>query len=81
MFDWFTLSDAPVATVSEPDAIVLLKNDQDSVNALFDRFKKAGDRCAKFTIASQALTELKIHTVLEEEIFIRRCASASAGTR
>jgi hemerythrin superfamily protein len=46
-----------------------LKNDHDSVNALFDRFKKAGDRRAKFTIARQALTELKIHTVLEEEIF------------
>jgi hypothetical protein len=69
MFDWFSLSDTPVVAVSQPDAIELLKNDHDSVKDLFDRFKKAGDRRTKTKIANQALIELKIHAVLEEEIF------------
>jgi hemerythrin superfamily protein len=69
VFDWFSLSDTPVPAVSEPDAIDLLKNDHDSVKELFDRFKKAVDRRSKAKIAAQALTELKIHAVLEEEIF------------
>src|ERR1700719_2561501 len=69
MFDWFSLSDTPLAVVSKPDAIDLLKKDHDSVKALFDRFKKARDRRSKAKIAGQALTELKIHAVLEEEIF------------
>lgn len=54
---------------SQPDAIDLLKNDHDSLKELFDRFKKAVDRRAKAKIASQALNALKIHAVLEEEIF------------
>ena len=69
MFDWFSLSDTPIAAVREPDAIDLLKNDHDSVKGLFDRFKNARDRRSKAKIASQALTVLKIHSVLEEEIF------------
>jgi hemerythrin superfamily protein len=69
MFDWFTISDAPAAAISEPDAIGLLKNDHDSVKVLFDRFKNAHDQRSKAKIAGQALTELKIHSVLEEEIF------------
>jgi hemerythrin superfamily protein len=69
MFDWFSLSDTPLAVVSEPDAIDLLKNDHDSVKDLFDRFKKADDRRSKAKIAGQALTELQIHAALEEEIF------------
>jgi len=69
MFDWFSLADTPVAPVSQPDAIGLLKNDHDSVKGLFDRFKKARDRRSKAKIAAEALTELKIHALLEEEIF------------
>ena len=69
MFDWFSLSDTPVAAISEPDAIDLLKTDHDSVKELFDRFKKAGDRRSKARIANQAITALKIHTAIEEEIF------------
>jgi hemerythrin superfamily protein len=69
MFDWFPIADTNVATVSEPDAIELLKSGHDSVKDLFDRFKKAKDRRTKIKIAKQALTELKIHAVLEEEIF------------
>jgi hemerythrin superfamily protein len=69
MFDWFSITDNPVAAVSEVDAIDLLKNDHNSVKELFDRFKKADDRRSKAKIAGQALTELKIHAALEEEIF------------
>ena len=69
MFDWFALTDTPVAAATPPDAIDLLKADHDSVKELFDRFKKAGNRRSKVKIASQAITELKIHAVLEEEIF------------
>jgi Hemerythrin HHE cation binding domain len=69
MFDWFALSDATAANVSEPDAIDLLKSDHDSVKELFERFKKAGDRRSRTKIVKRALTELKIHAVLEEEIF------------
>jgi hemerythrin superfamily protein len=69
MFDWFALSESPILAVSQPDAIDLLKNDHDSLKDLFDRFKKAVDRRAKAKIASQALNALKIHAVLEEEIF------------
>jgi hemerythrin-like domain-containing protein len=69
MFDWFSLSDAPIATAGEPDAIDLLKNDHDSIKQLFDQFKKAHDRRSKAKIAKQALNQLKIHAELEEEIF------------
>jgi hypothetical protein len=69
MFDWFSLTAGPVMATSQPDAIDLLKNDHDSLKELFDRFKKAVDRRAKAKIASQALNALKIHAVLEEEIF------------
>jgi hypothetical protein len=69
MFDWFSLTDTPIAAVSEPDAMDLLKNDHDSVKGLFDRFKKAGNRRSKAKIAAEALAALKIHALLEEEIF------------
>jgi hypothetical protein len=69
MFDWFALSDSRILAVSQPDAIDLLKNDHDSIKGLFDRFKRTVDRRARAKIASQALNALKIHAVLEEEIF------------
>ncbi len=69
MFDWFPIGNAIVESVDQPDAIALLKSDHDSVKDLFDRFKKADGRRSKTKIAREALTELKIHAVLEEEIF------------
>jgi hemerythrin-like domain-containing protein len=69
MFDWFSLSDTPIAAVNEPDAIDLLKIDHDSLKELFDRFKKAKDRRSKANIARQALNQLKVHAELEEQIF------------
>jgi hypothetical protein len=60
MFDWM---------LPEDHAIALLKKDHDSVKALFEAFEDAKTPAARQKIAAQALTELKIHAVLEEEIF------------
>ena len=51
------------------DAISLLKKDHDNVKDIFDRFEKSDDREVKRELAQQALTELKVHTTLEEELF------------
>lgn len=51
------------------DAIALLKDQHRQVEDLFEQFQKtkADDRKAK--LAQQICTELKIHTMIEEEIF------------
>lgn len=50
------------------DAIALLKADHRAVEALFEKFENAkGSR--KGEIAQQICTELKVHTMIEEEIF------------
>ena len=59
MFDFLTTN----------PAIAFLKKDHDTVKELFDKFEKAKGRPAKKKIVKQALTELKIHAVLEEELF------------
>ena len=59
MFDFF---------VTNP-AISLLKDDHDRVKRLFDQFEKAKGRAARRTIVREALTELKVHAAIEEEIF------------
>jgi hemerythrin superfamily protein len=50
------------------DAIALLKADHKKVKHLFDEFEKAGDS-EKLELAQEAIKELKIHSVIEEEIF------------
>ena len=60
MFDWL---------LPEKHAVAILKKDHDVVKGLFDRFQKAEKPAAKKKIMEQALTELKIHAILEEEIF------------
>jgi hypothetical protein len=47
----------------------LLKKDHDTVKDLFDRFEAAQGRAAKKKIVDHALTELKVHAAIEEEIF------------
>jgi hypothetical protein len=59
MFDFLTTN----------PALALLKKDHDTVKELFDRFEKADGRPAKKKIVMQALTELKIHAAIEEELF------------
>lgn len=60
MFDWL---------LPDNHAIAILKKDHDTVKDLFDKFEKAERRVARTKIIDRALTELKVHAVLEEEIF------------
>jgi hemerythrin superfamily protein len=55
------------------DAVALLKSDHRTVEALFDKYKKARSAQQKADIAKQVCTELTIHTHLEEEIFYPAC--------
>ena len=66
MFDWLS---------PEDDAVAMLKRDHDAVKELFDRFEKADRPPAKKKIAQQALDHLRIHALLEEEIFYRAVRS------
>ncbi|MDP9171932.1 MAG: hemerythrin domain-containing protein [Acidobacteriota bacterium] len=60
MLDWL---------LPEKHAIAILKKDHDTVKGLFDEFEKAEGAAKKEKIIGQALLELKIHALLEEEIF------------
>jgi signal-transduction protein with cAMP-binding, CBS, and nucleotidyltransferase domain len=51
------------------DAIALLKADHRKVEALFEEFDQARRSDRKARIVEQICTELKIHTMIEEEIF------------
>jgi hypothetical protein len=53
----------------EKHAISILMKDHDIVKELFDRFEKSESAAEKEKIIADALTELKIHAVIEEEIF------------
>ena len=50
-------------------ATALLKNDHDRVKTLFDEFEAAKSRAAKVKLVRAAVTELKVHAALEEELF------------
>ena len=51
------------------DAIMLLKADHRKVEDLFEKFEKASGTAAKKKLAHQICVELKIHTLIEEELF------------
>jgi len=53
------------------DAITLLRDDHKTVEALFKRFEKAGDRALveKRQIVDRIIEELSIHTAIEEQVF------------
>ena len=53
----------------ENHAISILIKDHDRVKDLFDRFEKSESAPEKQRIIKEALSELKIHAVIEEEIF------------
>jgi len=53
----------------EKHAMSILMKDHDTVKELFDRFEKSESATEKEKIIADALTELKIHAVIEEEIF------------
>ena len=50
-------------------AVSMLKADHDLVKDLFDQFEAAKSRAAKVKIVRKALTELKVHAAIEEELF------------
>jgi len=54
---------------AKQDAIKLLTQDHREVEALFEKFEKASRDGTKEKLARQICTELKIHTMIEEEIF------------
>lgn len=58
-----------MVTQSHTDAIALLKADHRTVEDLFEQFAEASGTSRKRKIAQQICTELKIHTMIEEEIF------------
>jgi hemerythrin superfamily protein len=53
------------------DAITMLKDDHRTVEALFKRFEKAGDRAftLKRTTVNKIIEELSKHAAIEEELF------------
>jgi hypothetical protein len=67
--------------MSEKHAISILKKDHETVKELFDRFEKAESAAEKEKIIGKAVTELKIHAAIEEEIFypiVRRHVGSDA---
>lgn len=57
----------------EMDAIAMLNADHRKVEEIFAGFEKATSPATKQTLALQACLELKVHTVLEEEVFYPAC--------
>lgn len=51
------------------DAIALLKADHRKVEELFAKFESTSGKVTKRKLAEQICNELKVHTLLEEEIF------------
>jgi len=53
------------------DAITLLKDDHQTVEALFKRFEQAGDRAhvQKRQIVDRIIEELSVHAAIEEQVF------------
>ena len=60
-------------TYEEMDAIAMLKADHRKVAEIFEQFEKATSKAKKQQLAEQACLELKVHTVIEEEIFYPAC--------
>ena len=58
-----------MAKAEYSDAIALLESDHRTVEELFEQYEKAASAKKKGDIAHQICTELKIHTLIEEEIF------------
>lgn len=60
-------------TYEEMDAIAMLKADHRKVEEIFEAFEKATSPARKKKLAHEACLELKVHTVIEEEIFYPAC--------
>jgi len=64
------------------DAITLLRNDHKTVERLFKRFEKAGDRALveKREIVDRIVEELSIHATIEEQYFYPVARATVPGT-
>ena len=53
------------------DAISMLENDRKTVELLFRRFEKVGDRAhvEKRDLVNRIVTELSVHASIEEQLF------------
>jgi hypothetical protein len=60
MFDWL---------LPEDHAISVIKSDHEKLKGLFEAFNKAENAADRKKIVSEALTVLKLHAAMEEEIF------------
>ena len=58
-----------MAAIGKQDALKLLAQDHREVEQLFEKFEKAKGDEQKEQIARKICTELKVHTMIEEEIF------------
>ena len=58
-----------MATKADTDATHLLSADHRKVEDLFEKFEKARGVEQKQTLAQEICNELKIHSIIEEEIF------------
>jgi hypothetical protein len=58
-----------MVTPTKQDALQLLAEDHRRVEALFEQFEKASGDGRKEKIAREICTELKVHAMIEEEIF------------
>jgi hemerythrin superfamily protein len=63
------------------DAITFLRNDHDTVEQLFKRFERAGDRAyvEKRLIVDRIVEELSVHTVIEEQVFYPVARATAPG--
>jgi hemerythrin superfamily protein len=59
----------PGKSSKQQDAVALLKADHREVEDLFEQFEKARDSQRKLKLATQICNALKVHTMIEEEIF------------
>jgi hemerythrin superfamily protein len=55
------------------DAVAMLKADHRSVEALFAEFEQTDDPERRRALANRVCLELKVHAVIEEEIFYPAC--------
>jgi len=64
------------------DAITLLRDDHKTVEQLFKRFEKAGDRAyvEKRQIVDRIIEELSIHAAIEEQVFYPVARATVADT-
>lgn len=60
-------------TYEDMDAVAMLKADHRKVEDIFAAFEKARGKDRKKALAEQACLELKVHTIIEEEIFYPAC--------